>query len=84
MHSGFNSVAVGRDPHICVLVHLTASGIEEIVSIIYLCKALGAHSVAVIVGVAVRRVDKSVLYELTLSVKAVPAVSAENIRLHVN
>ena len=84
MHSGFNSVAVGRDPHICVLVHLTASGIEEIVSIIYLCKALGAHAVTVIVGVAVRRVDKAVPYELTLSVKAVPAVSAENIRLHVN
>ena len=84
MHSGFNSVAVGRNPHICVLVHLAASGIEEIISVVYLCKALGAHSVTVIVGVSVRRVDKAVPYELALSVKAVPAVSAENVRSHVN
>ena len=52
MHSCLNTQVVRRDPHICVLVHLAVSGIEEIVSAVDLCKALGAHIVNEVVCAA--------------------------------
>ena len=76
MHSGLNAVAVGRHPHICVLVHHAAAGVEEVVVLADLRQALGTHAVGVVVGLSVAGHEAG-LDELAVRAKAVPAVAAQ-------
>ena len=48
MHSGLDAVTVGGHPHICVLVHHAAAGVEEVVVLANLRQALRAHAVGVV------------------------------------
>ena len=76
MHSGLDTVAVGRHPHICVLVHHAAAGVEEVVVLADLRQALRAHAVGVVVGLSVAGHEAG-LDELAVRTEAVPAVAAQ-------
>ena len=82
MHSGLNAVAVGRHPHICVLVHHAAAGVEEVVVLADLRQALRAHAVGVVVGLSVAGHEAG-HDEPAVRAEAVPAVAAEQARLHI-
>ena len=70
VHSAFNAVLIVSDPHIGVLVHLSAVGIEDIIVVAYLCEALGELSVIVIVGKSVV-FDKSVYNHSAVGIKLI-------------
>ena len=82
MHSGLNAVAVGRHPHGGVLVHHAAAGVEEVVVLTDLRQALRAHAAGVVVGLSVAGHEAG-HDEPAVRAKAVPAVAAEQARLHI-
>ena len=61
MHSRFDAVVVGSDPHCGILVHLSVSGVEQIVIITYLSEALCSLIIGEVICAAVN-VNKSVAY----------------------
>ncbi len=52
MHAGLNAVSIYADPHICILVHKTAAGIEHVIIAADLGEALSTDIVSEVVGVA--------------------------------
>ena len=82
MHTGLDAVVVGGHPHGGILVHHAAAGVEEVVVLADLHQALGADTVSVVEGLSVA-INKAVLNELAVRVKAVPAVAAQLRGLHI-
>ena len=78
MYSALYAVRVITDPHIGILIHLSAVGVEDIIVVAYLRKALGTDTVCKIEGVSAA-IGKSVLYKLALAVESVPASSVKQL-----
>ena len=75
MHSAGNSVRVISNPHISILIHHSAVGIEDIIIVAYFCKALGALAGAEIESLSVA-LNKAVGYELSVAAESVPTDTA--------
>ena len=78
MYSALDAVRVITDPHVGVFIHFSAVGIENIIVVAYLCKALGVDAICKIECISAA-IGKSVLYELALAVESVPASSVEQL-----
>ena len=78
MYSALDAVRVITDPHVGVFIHFSAVGIENIIVVAYLCKALSTDTVRKIEGISAA-IGKTVHYELALAVESVPASSVEQL-----
>ena len=83
MHAGLNAVIVGGNPHIGILVHLAAAGVEKVIVVADLRESLGADTVRIIID-TVAGADESCLDQLSICAKAIPAVSAQQRRFHID
>ena len=70
MHTGLNTVIVSGNPHIGILVHLPAVGVENVVVVTDLREPLGADVVGEVVGAPVN-VRKAVLEDVAVRVAPV-------------
>ena len=83
MHSALYAVRIVADPHIGILIHLSAVGVEDIIVLAYLCEALGTYTVGEIEGESAA-VGKAVLYKLSVCTEPVPAGSVEKLGRCIN
>ena len=83
MHTGIYAIIVGRNPHVCILVHHAASSIEHVVVVADLGKALCSYAVSVIVCLSAA-VNEAGLYKLRILVERVPAIAAEEACLNIS
>ena len=58
------------DPQALIALHCAAAGIEEVVVITDLGKALASDQLLVVIGVAIDRLNKAGLHQLALCIKA--------------
>ena len=50
VHAGLHTVAVGADPHVCILIHLSAAGVKQIIVLPDLGKAQGSLIIREVIG----------------------------------
>ena len=84
VHTALNAVVIGRNPHIGILVHLPAVGVENVVVVTDLREPLGADTTVVVVGKSVAAFHKARLDELAVCAEVVPAVAAQLRGLHID
>ena len=77
MKSALYTVIVAADPHIGVLVHLSAVGVEDIIILAYLREALGTYAVGEIEGKSAA-IGKAVLYKLSVGTESVQPVPSSS------
>ena len=78
MKSALYTVIVAADPHVGVLIHLAAVGVEDIIVIAYFGEALGSDTVGEIEGISAA-IGKAVLYEIAVSTESVPTGSVKKL-----
>ena len=73
MHTGIYAIIVGRNPHVCILVHHAASSVEHVVVVANLGKALCSDVIREVICFAAY-LDEAILHDVTIFVTPVGAV----------
>ena len=72
MHTALDAVRIIADPHGCVLIHLSAVCVEDVIIVADLCKSESKLGIIVVVGESVAAVDKACFNHFAVLVKCVP------------